>query len=70
MLAFDSQNLEEKGTLMIEWANVVFSSIFFVEMLIKMAAIGCNAYVRGKGNLLDIIINFGSIIDLISHIHS
>ena len=64
LLASDHYSIDQKVEHLLEYVNLALTSIFFIEMAIKMIGIGIHSYLKDRSNVLDMIIVIISILDL------
>lgn len=67
VLAMDKNPISDAETAVIELSNLFFSSIFIVEMLLKITALGFSCYLHDKMNVFDTVIAFICALDIISY---
>ena len=67
ILAQDGYRLEREFEENLECANLAFCAIFLLEMLLKMAGLGFNLYVRDNFNIFDSLIVLISLVDIVLH---
>ena len=63
-LAQDRHPLDQAVTLFLEDVNVVFFTIFFLEMIIKLIGLGSKTYFKDRFNLFDFAIVLISTVDI------
>lgn len=64
VLALDQFPTDVDRLIFIEWANLMFYCVFFVEMIIKFLGLGFKIYFKDTANVFDFIVVVISTIDL------
>jgi voltage-dependent calcium channel T type alpha-1H len=62
----DGHPISEAEKAIIEYSNLFFSTIFIMEMLIKLIALGVRNYIHDKMNVFDLIIAIVCVLDIIA----
>ncbi len=64
VLAMDRYPIAASELELLEYINLTFSIIFFVEMVVKLLGLGFRAYFRDKFNTFDCVIVIISTVDI------
>ncbi len=64
-LALDKYPTDPQESQVLDILNIIFFVIFFIEMIIKLIALGIKKYLRDSYNIFDALIILLSIADLI-----
>ena len=62
-LTHDGQS--EATTILLEYSNYLFTSVFALEMVIKLCLLGVRAYFHSGWNTFDFFVTWASLVDLI-----
>lgn len=65
VLALDKYPPDEELAWKLDIMNLVFFCVFFLEMLIKIAGLGPNLYIKDQFNIFDALIVSLSVVDVI-----
>jgi len=60
----DKHPIEEETINFFENMNLIFSSIFFLEMLLKLLALGIRNYIKDAFNIFDSVVVIVSTVDI------
>jgi hypothetical protein len=64
-LAMDRHPISKVEYMILEYVNLVLSTVFFIEMFLKMKGLGLEVYFKDKFNTFDCFIVFTSTVDFI-----
>ena len=64
VLALDQYPTKVATLMFIEWANLMFYIVFFVEMCIKFLGLGFKIYFKDVANVFDFVVILVSVVDL------
>jgi hypothetical protein len=65
LLGLDKHPQEAMEELVIEYINLVFYTLFLLEMIIKLTGLGFNGYFKDYSNAFDFVIVILSTVDVV-----